>query len=324
MNAPPLLVSYSDLEQYIAALPVGLPTDQIDDLSRLAKMGFPPVASVRALAILFGVSAFFLGAIRKKPERYYRTFKIKKGKGVREIHAPRVALKVFQKWLAEHLSKKLVFPDSVFGFVPGRSAVDASAVHCGAKWIYSVDIESFFPSVRRTQVISSLQDLGYSSHASELIADLCCYQGALSQGSPASPVLSNLVFKVTDDALQELAQEKNLRLSRYADDVVFSGTEAFPSDLPGIVRRLIEARGWQLAEAKEYFSQLPLRLKVHGLLVHGVSPRLTKGYRNRLRAYKHLLDMGRVVEEDLQRVNGHLAFGRAVDRWCTKRPQDGE
>lgn len=313
MNAPPLLVSFTDLEQYLAALPVALPEDQVADISRLVSMGLPPVTSVRALSVLFGYTPFFVGALRKKPERYYRVFKISKGRGFREIHAPRVALKVIQKWFAEHLSKTVIFDECIFGFIPGKSSLGAAAIHCNATWVYSADIESFFPSIRWAQVRAALINLGYSIHASELLADLCCYQKHLAQGSPASPVLSNLVFKEIDVKFKEFASKHNIRYTRYADDIVFSGMDEFPKDLQQLVRSSIESQGWRLAAGKESLSRLPYRLKVHGLLVHGSTPRLTKSYRNLLRAYRHLIAVGRVSDLDQPKLKGHLAYAHAVD-----------
>ncbi|MBF4249174.1 RNA-directed DNA polymerase, partial [Vibrio anguillarum] len=72
---------------------------------------------------------------------------MKHGKKLRTIHSPRVALKVVQKWLGYHLSSAISFDSHVCGFIKGRSFVDAAKIHEGAKWLYSVDIADFFPSV---------------------------------------------------------------------------------------------------------------------------------------------------------------------------------
>ena len=137
----------------------------------------------------------------------------------------------------------------------------------------------------------------------------------MAQGSPASPVLSNLVFKNIDTTFSKFAQENSIRFTRYADDLVFSGTEFFPNELPKIVRTVIEANDWQLADGKEHFSKLPFRLQVHGLLVHHANPRLTKGYRNLLRAFRHLIDNDRVQESDISKLKGHLAYAKSIDKF---------
>lgn len=71
---------------------------------------------------------------------------------------------------------------------------------------------------------------------------------------------------------------------------------------------------WQLADDKTRLAEVPQRLKVHGLLVHGSRARLTKGYRNKLRAYRHLLETKRIGDDDVARVKGHLSYASFVDR----------
>ena len=110
----------------------------------------------------------------------------------------------------------------------------------------------------------------------------------------------------------DVAKKFGLNFTRYADDVVFSGKGEFPEEIKPIVRAAIESRGWKIAEAKERLSKRPNRLKVHGLLVHGEKPRLTKGYRNRIRAYKHLLAKNAIDPEDFATVMGHLSYAQSV------------
>jgi len=316
MNPPPLLVSFSDIEQYFSALPSELVDEYGAEIRRLTASRLPPVASARCLSVLFGFSSKFVGAMVRRSSHYYRHFKIPKGRGKREIQAPRVALKVIQKWLGYHLGKVIECAPCVYGFVKGRSAIQAAAVHCGAKWVYSTDIKDFFQNTTISMIHNPLQSLGYSKIGADLISALCCYNEGLAQGSPASPVLSNLAFRSADFQLLQIAEQSHLRYTRYADYIVFSGLGIFPEELPSKVRLIIEDHGWMIAEHKETLSLSPKRLKVHGLLVNGPEPRLTKGYRNRIRAYRHLISVGRVAPKDLSRVSGHLAYAKSVERFC--------
>lgn len=313
MKAPPLLFSYSSLEHYLDALSHDLREKHGQRIDFLLNQGLPPVVSLRCLATLIGYSSKFLGAIVKNHEHYYRTFTIPKGNKRRTIQAPKVALKVFQKWFGHHLAEHSVFHDSVYGFVRGRSAVHAAQVHCGARWIFSVDIKDFFPSTPIDKIHNSLVEIGYPGTGADLVAKLCCYKGNLAQGSPASPILSNLIFRHADEQLSEIAVNNGLRHTRYADDIVFSGTELLPEIVKEEIRQVVINRGWQLSDKKEYFAQHPNRLKVHGLLVHGERARLTKGYRNRIRAYKHLLSAGKITDDDFFRVKGHLNYAKSVE-----------
>lgn len=314
MLAPPLLLSYDSLEDYLEALGPELRNTYEQEIRDLVARNMPPVVSARCLAVLFGYSHAFVNSIALQNYKYYRVFKIRKGKKKRVIQAPKVSLKVIQKWFGSHLSNALTFEDNVFGFIPEKSAALAAKQHTNARWVYSVDISDFFPSTPESVVSSSLMSVGYSEKASKLMAELCCYGDFMAQGSPASPVISNVAFSELDSQLKLIANEYDLRMTRYADDIVFSGVDEFPEEIKNQVKKLFETTSWSLSEEKEYFSELPKRLKVHGLLVHGDNPRLTKGYRNRIRAYKHLLANGLVKDKDLARIMGHVKYSESIDK----------
>ena len=324
MNPPPFLVSFTDKHALKAALRPETVQAHWKTLESLIDLRYPPAVSIEVLSCLFGFSRHFLGALSRKPENQYRTFKISKGKRgqTREIHAPRVGLKVIQKWFGYHLAKALQFDDCVYGFVPTRSAPMAAAVHCGAQWVYSLDIANFFPTTSLGRIAEALETIGYPPRAARLVASLCCYERQLTQGSPASPVLSNLVFRPWDRRLAEIATETNSRYTRYVDDLVFSGTQELPKNLTTRVRTVMAETEWTIADGKEYVATLPHRLKVHGLLVHGTAPRLTKGYRNRIRAISHLTAASRVRGEDIARFQGHLAYAKSVTRIAETGPAE--
>lgn len=312
MIAPPLLVSYSSLDEYLEALGSELRTLHEAEITRLYEKRLPIVVSFRCLSVLFGFSTNFVNKLAQQNWKFYRTFTIRKGKKKRTIHAPKVALKVIQKWFGYHLSETLNFGGYVYGFVPGKSAIDAANMHTNAHWVYSVDIENFFPTTTKEVIKESLKIVGYSLEAAELIANICCYKNTLAQGAPSSPVLSNLVFKELDKRLKEIADNNQIRFTRYADDIVFSGIGRFPTVIKDQIYGLFEETCWKLSPGKEYFAEKPKRLKVHGLLVHGEKARLTKGYRNRIRTYKYLLSNGKVRSEDLDRITGHIKYGESV------------
>jgi retron-type reverse transcriptase len=225
-----------------------------------------------------------------------------------------VALKVIQKWFGHHLANAIDFDESVYGFIRGRSAPQAAAIHCKTNWVYCFDIKDFFSSTPIAHVIKSLEQLGYPSMGAQIISRLCSYNGCLAQGSPASPVLSNLVFAETDGVIKRMATKYEINYTRYADDIVFSGKDKFPDSLTDEVAGIIRAAGWKLAEQKRIFAKRPNRLKVHGLLVDGDYPRLTKGYRNKVRAYKHDILGNKVREEDIDRLKGHIAYASSVEK----------
>jgi RNA-directed DNA polymerase len=196
----------------------------------------------------------------------------------------------------------------------GRSHAAAAAEHCRARWVFSVDIKDFFQSTPTELVALSLEKIGFTEQGSLLLSSLACLRGVLAQGAPTSPVLSNICFDSIDQKLLKVALQHNVRLTRYADDIVFSGTSEFPLILRDQVLEIFVEGPWRLAAQKTKLFELPDRLKVHGLLVHGESIRLTKGYRNKLRAYRHLLSIGGIRDSDRAKVIGHVIYGAFIDK----------
>lgn len=288
--------------------------ENADEIWRLYKRGLPPVTSQESLSVMFGYNPGFVWSLLNRTRRHYRHFEIPKGAGYREIEAPRVALKAIQKWLSHHFQRTWKPNKNVFGFVPGRSHIDAAAKHLSSDWVFSVDIENFFPSVSIQRVGEALRTIGYQTDQSvEILSALCCLDRHLVQGSPTSPILSNIVLQNVDQQLALIAAEGSFVFTRYADDIVLSGSGDVPHERLAQIKSVIADDGWTLSARKERLSESPNRLKVHGLLVHGEKLRLTKGYRNRIRAYRHLLKNEKISEEDLSRIKGHLNFASQVE-----------
>ena len=322
-KTPPLFISFHNLDNYLNALGESLRNQYQADIKKLIDKKLPPIVSISCLSVLFGYSTSFMGAIFRKPENYYRIFKIKKSNNnLREIQAPKVALKVLQKWFAQYLSEgqSSNYSDNAFGFIRGRATVHGAQRHCMAKWVYSLDIKNFFRSITKEMLISYMKNIGYYEESSKLISQLCCYDGKLSEGSPASPILSNLMFKNTDDEIQDYVYnicKENIVYTRYADDLAFSSKQNISEnklkDIKRQVKKIITDNHWKLNDEKERFAVSPQRLKIYGLLVHGEKPRLTKGYRNKIRAFKHILKRQKNYLKNKEKIKGHLAYANSIE-----------
>ena len=280
------------------------------------RMGLPPVTSRPAIAAMFGYNEGFVRSLLKQQRRHYRKFEIPKGREMREIYAPRVGLKTIQKWLGTHFQNSWTTHEAVYGFVPGRSHLAAAACHLGSEWVASIDIENFFPSTDVSKVRSAVERLGYHDDFSkDALVKLTCHKMGLTQGAPSSPVISNIVLHDLDNKLAEFAVSAGFVYTRYADDLVMSGSAGNPDTAVAKMRELTVADGWKVAERKTSIDRAPNRRKVHGLLVHGDRIRLTKGYRNRIRAYRYLLDKNKVRQDDVAKLLGHVEFADSVDRF---------
>lgn len=318
------LFLFSKVEELLEALGDASGEAEAAKIRTLSARGLPPVTSRHVLATMLGVNPGFVWSLANRPGRHYRTFDIPKGRGVRKITAPRVALKIIQKWLGYHLARAVPSLPHVYGFVPGRSHIGAAYIHRGAEWAISMDIASFFQTTPAALVRSSLMHLGYDEAAADLLTSLTCYHGFLAQGAPSSPVLSNLCFAETDAALVRLSERYSCRITRYADDIVLSGRGSMPPSLRNELRLVFETTPWQLASEKESVQPIKGRIKIYGLVVRGPRVRTTKGYRNKLRAYAHILSKRGEQATDRHVLIGHLQYAQHVEATLQRLAQDEE
>jgi RNA-directed DNA polymerase len=138
MRLPQLLLNsqffiFPDLPELIKALGNSLLEEELSDINRMVDLGLPPISSRHVLATMFGVSTGLIRSFEHNPSKHYRSFKIPKGKLSRTIDAPRVALKVVQKWISVQLMSSFNTPDNVFGFVSGRSHLEAARLRLLAR-----------------------------------------------------------------------------------------------------------------------------------------------------------------------------------------------
>lgn len=313
---------FARVEELVEALGLGPNDAEVAQIQNLCARGLPPVTSTHGLATMFGLNPGLVWSLANRPHRYYRTFDIPKGRGTRRITAPRVALKIIQKWLGYHLARAVPSPPHVYGFVPGRSHIGAAYVHRGAEWALSVDIANFFQTTPASQVTSALEQVGYDEEVAVLLTSLTCYHGFLAQGAPSSPTLSNICFAQTDAALVQLSQRHMCRLTRYADDIVLSGNGSMPAALREELRFVFEETPWELSPEKESVQPLRGRIKIHGLVVHGPRVRTTKGYRNKLRAYSHILATRGEHATDRHVLIGHVQYAQHVDATLERLAHD--
>ena len=229
---------------------------------------------------------------KNNPKRYVQ-FQIPKKKAgeFRTITAPNAGLKSIQRCINALLLEQFEAHPAANGFVPGKSIVDNAKVHLGQKYIYNIDLKDFFPSVTAGRVIACLQlpPLSFDKQTASLITDLCCHEGVLPQGAPTSPTLTNVVCSRLDWRLSKLARRYDLRYSRYADDITFSGmTNLFHED-GDFVKELhlfIEKEGFQINESKTRTNSYHQRQEVTGLIINE-KPNVTQRYVKQIRTMLH-------------------------------------
>ena len=173
---------------------------------------------------------------RRPPALRFTVFQLPKRRGGhREIAAPSRGLRALQSKLAQVLTAVYQPRESVHGFVSGRSIKTNAAPHAGQRYLLSVDIEDFFPSIHFGRVYGLLQSWPYklNREVATTLAQICTGgRTTLPQGAPTSPVVSNMICAAMDASFEKLAKRTGCFYSRYSDDISIStSAKVFPRSL---------------------------------------------------------------------------------------------
>lgn len=275
-------------------------------------------SSLHDVAGLVGFSPSALAYIvRKKPApTKYSSFTIpKRGGGLRVIKAPVPELKLLQKNLSlvlqncvEEINAKRGFPDELaHGFKRKRSIITNAKRHRKKSYVFNVDLEDFFGTINFGRVRGFfIKDANFmlAPAVATLLAQIACDDNALPQGSPCSPVISNLVGHILDIRLSRLAANQGCIYSRYADDISFSTNKPnFPLPIArqaagdphkweagAKLHKLIAGAGFAINPSKTRMQYRGSRQSVTGLLVNK-KVNIRNEYRRTVRAMAQRLFM---------------------------------
>ena len=151
----------------------------------------------------------------------------KRNGNLREVWKPNYKLKTIQKWILKNILNEIEVSACAHGFVKKKSILTNAEVHLHQEpfWVFSTDIIDFFPSIKHNEIKKIFMEIGYSDAVSEAFSLLTTVNERLVQGFPTSPMLSNIFLREIDKEFQQIAIRYNIRYSRYADDITFSGTQ---------------------------------------------------------------------------------------------------
>lgn len=163
-----------------------------------------------------------------KPSRLKEVEIPKSGGGKRKLGIPTAIDRLIQQALNQVLQEYVdeTFSDSSYGYRPNRSAKEAvkrskQYIDAGYEYVVDIDIEKFFDTVNQDRLMSCLKSRIGDQRVLNLIRK---YLNAghivglktvgMPQGSPLSPLLSNIYL----DALDKELEKRGLKFIRYADD----------------------------------------------------------------------------------------------------------
>lgn len=282
-------------------------------------------------------------------KRYYytRRYKKKKNNKYREILAPSESLKKIQREFADYyydLKLGILNEPHITGFKKNTSIVDNAKPHIDKEWVVNLDIKDFFPSVSSMEILNELSNLPkkfnlwnwicrketsetkfHELNPDELLKYLT-YEDQLPQGSPASPIIANVIAARKIDPVVDfftwrmfsLSELNNVDYTRYADDLTISIRKGLINrkDLEAWINNLIEC----IEDASSFkFNRKKINIKhksqkqiVTGISVNNGQLGATKDLRNKMRGVVHRYKKENKELDD--QVVGVLNFIKSINK----------
>ncbi|PIE47953.1 MAG: hypothetical protein CSA42_01055 [Gammaproteobacteria bacterium] len=274
--------------------------------------------------------------VLSKQDDYYTSFEVpKKNGGVRLIQAPNKKLKQVQTNLSgllnecvnEIIEKEPKYFYASHGFLADKTIITNANKHKKKRYVFNVDIENFFGSINFGRVMGFFMNdrhFRLDKKVATIIAQIACHENALPQGSPCSPIISNLIGNIIDIRLITLAKKHKCTYTRYADDITFStNVKQFPTSIAKKrdetwevgtkLSREIQKLGFNINEKKTRMSFNNSQQMVTGIVVNK-KINFSQAYYRELRSQCHNLfkngsyHVNNEVCSNLNKLQGKLAY----------------
>ena len=274
-------------------------------------------------------------------DNYYRFDIPKKSGKTRHIAAPKTQLKTAQKQILEEILQKVEVSDLSHGFIKSRSVLTSAKAHnTSPDLLINIDLENFFPTITFERVRGVYQSFGYSGYIASLLAMICTYcermpleikgeikyiktsDRILPQGSPASPMITNVICKTLDKRINGLCKKLGITYTRYADDMSFSyigNTDNFDvGSFLNSINKIIEAEGFHMKKEKTHILRKNNRQYITGIVINndeiGVPKKWVKILKASIHNAQKLKASGGVVSnKTIYEISGKIAWLKSVN-----------
>lgn len=216
----------------------------------------------------------------------YKEFEIpKKSGGIRKIWAPNFTLKSIQKCIAKLFLEEIGFRDCVHAYVKKKNVITNAGCHIKKKTILKLDLDNFFPTITYGRIygLFTRYPFCFNEKLSHKLTKLSIHDGKLPQGSPLSPLISNLICRNMDKEIIKLGKQKKFFYTRYSDDITISTKYKVSKELIADLVSIIELNGFKINDSKMKLITNKQRQFVTGIVVNEKT-NLLKKYKSQIRA----------------------------------------
>jgi hypothetical protein len=234
--------------------------------------------------------------------RHYRYTTLQRpGRPVRVIERPKLRLKEIQRRILHDILDWIPAHEASHGFTRGRSVRSHASEHTRQFVVIRLDLEDFFASIAAGRIYGIFRTAGYPESVAHSLTALTTnvmpseLWGSLPrpgehdqiaahhrlgrrlatphlpQGAPSSPALANLAAFRLDRRLAGLAASLEVKYTRYADDLTFSGPVRLvraSKTLRRAVAEIVREEGFSINDRKSTLATRAGRQRVCGVVVN--------------------------------------------------------
>lgn len=271
--------------------------------------------------------------IDTSPARY-KSYPIQKRSGGQRIIAqPAREVKVLQYYLLENLLHRLPVHEIATAYRAGRSIAHNANLHRRNNCLLKLDFVSFFHSITPNDLnrVFRTSNVELEVGDARTINKILFWSGSksktprfLSIGAPSSPLVSNAVMYDIDVALEEIARNHGVVVSRYADDVTASADDfgpllAFEREFRRLVRRTRHPKLEFNDEKRGLYSKGERRM-VTGLIITPESKvSIGRDRKRKISAMIHQAIIEELSLDQLHELHGLLAFAFSIEKSFVRR-----
>ena len=210
-------------------------------------------------------------------DKHYNTYYIpKKSGGKRAIDCPGANLKAIQRWILKNHLNKLEVNKRASGFVEKRGIKRNAMFHLNKRYLLTIDIKNFFPSISQKQVFETLDEQLSDRDFAIKIAKICTFK-------------------------------------RYADDMTFSSDNKHSLQLAyKLVNELLYKNGFNINKKKTRYLSGKGNVSVTGVNINKGVPKVKSKVKKQIRAELHHY----IIKEEkinLKKLAGYISCVSSIE-----------